>query len=53
MAHMILGGFDAVLYIKFSESDELKRIISEVTSIPAVERIQTMLAVLPNKRMQI
>jgi DNA-binding Lrp family transcriptional regulator len=53
MAHMVLGGFDAVLYIKFSDSDELKKIISEVTSIPAVERIQTMLALLPKKRWQI
>ena len=47
MAHMVLGVFDAVCYIKFSDSDDLKRIISEVTSIPAVERIQTMLAILP------
>lgn len=53
MAHMVLGAFDAVCYIKFSDSDELKKIISEITSIPAVERVQTMLALLPNKRMQI
>ena len=53
MAHMVLGGFDSVLYVKFSDSDDLKRIISEVTSIPAVERIQTMLALLPKERLEI
>lgn len=53
MAHTVLGGFDAVFYIKFSDSDELKRIISKVTLIPAVERIQTMLALLPKEHLQI
>jgi len=53
MAHTVLGSFDAVFYINFSDSDELKRIISAVTSIPAVERIQTMLALLPKKRLEI
>ena len=53
MAHMVLGGFDAVFYINFLDSDDLKRIISEVTSIQAVERIQTMLALLPKERLEI
>ncbi len=53
MAHTVLGSFDAIFYIKFSNSDELKRIISKVTSIPAVERIQTMLALVPNKCLKI
>jgi hypothetical protein len=53
MAHTVLGSFDAILYIKFSDSDELKKIISEVSLIPSVENIQTLLALLPKKLLQI
>ena len=53
MAHTVLGSFDAILYIKFSDSNELKKIISEVSLIPSVENIQTLLALLPKKLLQI
>ena len=53
MAHTVLGSFDAILYIKFSDSNELKKIISEVTSIPSVKEIQTLLALLPKELSQI
>ena len=53
MAHTVLGSFDAILYIKFSDSNELKKIISEVSLIPSVENIQTLLALLQKKLLQI
>ena len=53
MAHTVLGSFDVILYLKFSDSNELKKIISEVTLIPSVEQIQTLLALLPKKLLQI
>ena len=53
MAHTVLGSYDAILFLKFSDSDELKKIISEVTSIPSVKEIQTLLALLPKKLLQI
>ena len=53
MAHTVLGSYDVILFLKFSDSDELKKIISEVTSIPSVKEIQTLLALLPKKLLQI
>ena len=53
MAHTVLGSFDVILFLKFSDSNELKKIISEVTSIPSVGSIETLLALLPNKLLQI
>ena len=53
MAHTVLGSYDAILFLKFSDSEELKKIISEVTSIPSVKEIQTLLALLPNKLLEI
>lgn len=53
MAHTVLGSFDDILYLEFSDSNELKKIIDEVSSIPAVEQIQTLLALLPKKLLQI
>ena len=53
MAHTVLGSYDAILFFKFSDSDELKKIISEVTSIPSVKEIQTLLALFPKKLLQI
>ena len=53
MAHTVLGSYDTILYLKFSDSDELKKIIDEVTSIPSVKQIQTLLALLPKKLVQI
>ena len=53
MAHTVLGSFDVILFLKFSDSNELKKIISEVTSIPSVGSIETLLALLPNKFLQI
>jgi hypothetical protein len=53
MAHTVLGSFDTILYLKFSDLNELKMIISKVTSIPSVEQIQTLLALQPKKRLQI
>ena len=53
MAHTVLGSFDVILFLKFSDSNELKKIISEVTSIPSVGSIETLLALLPKKLLQI
>ena len=53
MAHTVLGSFDAILFLKFSDSNDLKKIISEVTSIPSVKEIQTLLALLPKKLLNI
>jgi len=53
MAHTVLGSFDVILFLKFSDSNELKKIISAVTSIPSVGSIETLLALLPNKLLQI
>ena len=53
MAHTVLGSFDVILFLKFSDSNELKKIISEVTSIPSVKEIQTLLALLPKKLLNI
>ena len=53
MAHTVLGSFDAILYVKFSDSIELKKIIDQVTSIPAVMHMQTLLALLPKKHMKL
>jgi len=53
MAHTVLGSFDVILFLKFSDSNELKKIISTVTSIPSVGSIETLLALLPNKLLQI
>ena len=53
MAHTVLGSYDAILFLKFSDSEELKKIISEVTSIPSVKEIQTLLALLPKKLLEI
>ena len=53
MAHTVLGSFDVILFLKFSDSNELKKIISGVTSIPSVGSIETLLALLPNKLLQI
>ena len=53
MAHTVLGSFDVILFLKFSDSNELKKIISEVTSIPSVRSIETLLALLPKKLLQI
>ncbi len=52
-AHTVLGSFDVILFLKFSDSNELKKIISEVTSIPSVKEIQTLLALLPKKLLKI
>ena len=52
-AHTVLGSFDVILFLKFSDSNELKKIISEVTSIPSVKEIQTLLALLPKKLLNI
>jgi len=53
MAHTVLGSFDVILFLKFSDSNELKKIISAVTSIQSVGSIETLLALLPNKLLQI
>ena len=53
MAHTVLGSFDTILFVKFSDSNDLKKIISEVTSIPSVKEIQTLLALLPKKLLNI
>jgi hypothetical protein len=53
MAHTVLGSFDAILYLKFSDSSELKQIIDKVTSISAVIQVQTLLALLPKKLLKI
>jgi len=53
IAHTVLGSFDVILFLKFSDSNELKKIISEVTSIPSVKEIQTLLALLPKKLLKI
>lgn len=53
MAHTVLGSFDAVLYVKFTDSIELKKIIDKVTSIRAVVHMQTLLALLPKKCMKL
>ena len=53
MAHTVLGAFDAILYVKFSDSNELKQIIDKVTSISAVTHMQTLLALLPKKQLKV
>ena len=51
MAHTVLGSCDVILYLNFSDSNELKKIISAVTSIASVANIETLLALLPDKKL--